>query len=278
MKPISNILLGLFLFNFVVTAQAAIPKKIPSNCTTAREFITSLEFMRDKKQFILAEAEAQKMALEVSAGCNDAASRFIKITMLLMESGMAWKPALETGLLFAKRTNEETHNFISIFSKAYAEEGLDLDLNASFKLAHSLSDQYQGNHPQAKEDFDRMLIFCMKTTELGLPKPQCGDYAARLARIGERWNGGISKPFLTAFDYLRSEKGPALITADALKVAEKLTENGPGASENFIQAYRYAISAKGLNASRQDAIHFATKLAERKLQKLPPEESEEKGK
>src|SRR5262249_32704759 len=76
-----------------------------------------------------------------------------------------------------------------------------------------------------------------------------------------KWEDGVSKPFIKSFEYLKSENGPALIAADALKIAEMLAKQGPGAHENFAQAYQYATSTGGLALPRNEAMAFAQKMA-----------------
>jgi hypothetical protein len=96
---------------------------------------------------------------------------------------------------------------------------------------------------------------------LGLPRSQCGPFAARIAKKGEPHPGGVSKAFINAMDYLKSDSGPTLTTADALNMAEDLVQHGQAGFDNFKQAYTYGVSSKGMNLSRVDSIQFAKKLA-----------------
>jgi len=234
-------------------------------CTTAKEYITALEFMRARSDLALLDKDAQKVATEVSAGCTDAAKRFIKVTSLLTHSGLTGRDAISNGLEFAQKSNAETDTFITVFKQAFVEEGLDLDFSASLKMARALSSEFEGNLDPVRKDFERLVKFCVNTKNLNLPKPQCGAFATRLTRYGQIWgggmNGGIAKPFNEAFEFLRSSKGPALTTGQALELAEQILSKGPGSVENFTQGYRYGVSAKGLALDSKSAIAFATKMA-----------------
>src|SRR5688572_3898868 len=45
-------------------------------CQSTREFVTTLEYLRDQKQLGLDEREGRKIAYEVAKGCTGAARRF----------------------------------------------------------------------------------------------------------------------------------------------------------------------------------------------------------
>jgi hypothetical protein len=241
-------------------------------CTYTREYITALEFLRSSKEFAIPELEARKTAERVSAGCSGAADRFIRVVQILTRSEMGSKDSIQIGLQFSAKTNAETQTFIHVFSKAFLSEYLDLDLQSAVKMAISLSSEFQGDSLGVRDDFERLLYYCSETKTLDLPKPQCGSFAARIAHLGERFSGGIADSFLRIYEFLISEKGPHLVTGQALALSEQLVTGGRDSADNFIQAYKYGVSSVGLNQSHQDALQFAKQMVKSPL-KEPTQES-----
>jgi hypothetical protein len=176
---------------------------------------------------------------------------------------------VETAIDFAKKTNSDTEAFMTVFKRAYAEDQLDLDTRSSFTLAQTLYKHFQnsldGDLEQARKDFDVLVDFCINQKTLNLPRPQCADFAVRIAKLAPALANGkhqsIAKPFRELYDFLVSPKGPNIIAGQALKTAEEVIAKGPGATENFIQAYRYAVSVKGLNLEVNGAVKFASQMA-----------------
>src|SRR4051794_21970772 len=62
-----------------------------ASCTTTREYITSLEYLRSRKESAMADTDAQKVARQVAKGCTGAAGRFIRISTLLQTTGLGPK-------------------------------------------------------------------------------------------------------------------------------------------------------------------------------------------
>ncbi|MEK6704416.1 MAG: hypothetical protein AABZ06_01370 [Bdellovibrionota bacterium] len=252
--------LTLLLVTSIIHASE--PKKsLYLRCTTSREFITTLEFLRNQDQLQIHEQQAQQIATKVTDGCTGAAQRFISVAMAMIQSGFTSPDAVKLGVEFSAKSDVETNTFLTIFKKAFLAEYLDLDIRSALKMARALSMEFTGNASEVFDDFDKLLEFCAGAKSLDLPRPECGTFAVRLARQGETWSGGIAKPFIEAFEFLRSESGPELITSDALKLAESLLAAGPDGPINFIQAYKYAASRKGLKMDRKSAIAFARQMA-----------------
>lgn len=248
---------------WAASAPASAVAPMDASCSTAREFITALEYLRSHTaEAGLTEAQARSLAREVASGCAGAASRFARVMDLLLDAGLGGADSAREGALFARRTEMETAAFVSIFQHAYLEEYLDLDLDASLKLASSLTVNFDSDILGAREDFERLVEFCVQTKELDLPRPECGRFALRIAKLGQPWSGGISGPFLTIFKFATAPDGVAIPTGRALQLAEQLVHQGPSSAENFTLGYKYAVSPKGLNLTPGDALKFATGLAE----------------
>jgi hypothetical protein len=233
------------------------------SCTSTREFVTTLEFLRKQKDLQLPDPDARKVAERVSEGCTGSGLRFIRVFQLLSRAGFGAKDCVEQASRLSARTDSVVETFVTVFQHAFLQEYLDLDPDAALKTALSLSSDFEGDVLAVRDDFRRLVGFCSDSgvASLGLPKPQCGAFAARVARKGQGFSGGIAEPFISTYQFLRSNPGPNLTAADALRVCEEIIGFGPGAGENFTQAYRYAVSKSGLGIGGADAIGFARRMA-----------------
>lgn len=232
----------------------------PETCTYAKEYITTLEYLRAQKAFSIPESEARKLSQEISRACTGSARRFIKITALLSQSGLATPEAIKVGIEFSIKSDTQVETFITVFLTAFLEDELNLEIRTALHMAHALSAEFQGDSPTAQSDFKQLTRFCVDEKNLNLPRPQCGPFSARIAHQGEKIKGGIASPFIQLYSFLVSDSGAHLTTRQALTLTEKLMEGGREAPTNFIQAFKYGISTHGLNVSTQEAIHFAQTL------------------
>jgi hypothetical protein len=230
------------------------------DCSSTKEYVTTLEFLRDQKHFAIPDPDSRKIADQVAQGCSGAAQRFIRTTSMLSKARLNTSESVRIGLEFSKRSEIEVQAFSVVFKKAFLEDGLDLDLATSVRLASRLSLEFKGDSKSARTDFERLLEFCLSEKDLNLPRPQCGEFAVRIAQYGEPFGIEISNIYINLFDFLRSSSGPQLTTGQSLPLAEKLLQGGKYALENFSQAYKYGVSNSGLGLSAQDSIHFAEKL------------------
>jgi hypothetical protein len=256
---LKSLFLGIIFLALAAPVRLAHSAAVTS-CTTSREYITTLEFLRDRKELAIAEPDAQKVALEASKGCTGAAQRFVRVAVLLEQAGLGPKDTIRRSLEFAHRTDQEADTFATVFRLAFDQDAMDLDLRASMKMAEELTQSFDADTVAVRDDFEKLLDFCASSGKLGLPKPECGAFAARLAKEGEKWSGGISVPYIEAFDFVTSEKGPHLATSKALEIAGKLVAAGPDSADNFITAYKYAVSKKGLGLADNAALKFAMQM------------------
>jgi len=230
-------------------------------CPTTQEYITTLEFVRAKKDQLANEQDARKLASQVAEGCKGSAKRFIRVVELLLKAGVFVPNAIQTGVEFSRQNDEKTEAFIAIFRNAFLEDYLDLDFNTAIKMAKSLTAEFDGNTKQAKNDFQRLASYCAEKKNIDLPLPQCAQLAARVTRLGNLYEAGIAKTFIKTVEFLRDDKkGPRLIVGNALKLSEEIAAAGPGAYDNFTQAYRYAVSKSGLNMEINAALSFAKEM------------------
>jgi hypothetical protein len=240
-------------------------KKDFDECYVTREFITTLEYLRNIKVYAVSEKQARQVAEKVSFGCSGAATRFVRTTELLVRAGLDTKSSIETGIKFAKSTQAQSDNFQHIFRQTFTAQYLDLPLVMSLKIALQLSSKFDGNQKKARDDFDKLVSFCMDKKKLELPVAFCAKTAARITALGEKFEKPIAKPFFKLFDFLVDKDGPSRTVIDALKVAELVIKNGPLGVDNFIYAYKFAASKGGLDLDDSKSITFAKNLSNRTL-------------
>lgn len=245
------------------TAKQTAEGKIHSKeCESTKEYITAIEFLRDKSEMAAPEPEAQKMALEVAKGCNGSANRFIRIAKLLVRSHFTPKNAIDSANKFILKTDNEADAFVETFLQAFAKENLDMDVVGSAEIAHSLSNEFTGDVKVAASDFKSISLYCMNNKDiLKLNKSECGRLAQRISKKGQNSNQSMAKSFEGLFEYLISKKGPRLNLDMAIKTTEEVLSVSAKAADNFIQGYKYAISTDGLKLNNPSAIEFAMKMA-----------------
>lgn len=232
------------------------------DCESTKEYITAIEFLRDKSEMAAPEAEAQKMALEVSKGCTGAANRFIRIAKLLVRSHFTPRNAIESANKFVLKSDIEADAFVEVFLQAFAKENLDMDVVSSAEIAHSLSNEFTGDVKTSSSDFKAISIYCIDNKDtLKFNKFDCGKLAQRIAKKGQNSGQSVAKAFENIYEFLISQKGPRLNIESALKTSEDVLAISAKAVDNYIQGYKYAVSTDGLKLTSPNAIEFAMKMA-----------------
>jgi hypothetical protein len=244
-------------------------KEYMQECTSSKEFITSYEYLKEEKNLRVPVHIAKKVAQKVALGCSGAAHRFISTTKIMAEVGVPGRVNLKLGMKMAQSEEVVWKSFISIFRYAYLEDGLDLSLKSSLKMAATLSIKLKGDHYKVREDFKELVSFCRSSEKISLLIGSCGKMAAEVASLGDKYEGDMSEAFVEAFEFLtESSRGPRLSLFDGIKAAQKVMLSGPMAAQNLEQAYRYASSKKGLGFNNKQSLEFAYKLVSLSQKKL----------
>ena len=261
MKAIRVIAMLLFV-NFSWAAETS-PQTKPQfqTCESTKEFITVFEFLRSEKGLELTGDLSVKVASDVAKGCSGAAKRFILSVKSLTKTELAITDVIATAKEFSLRDDKTIEAFNSIFRRAFAEDGFDLDRASALNLAKKLSVEYKGNVAVAMSDFDIIADFCMARNNLDLPKERCAELAQRVAVMSSKHGLAVGSKFVETYRYLVQRGGPALTVKDALLVAEQLMKDHPNAADNFRLAYEYATAKRGLAVSREQAILFGKNMA-----------------
>lgn len=258
-----NLIPAIILFSSA--AMAKMPESKPETCLSSREYITTLEFLRENKAFGLEEKDCRVVSSKVSEGCTGSSKRFIQVINVLTKAGVPSKLALETAQKFALSSDDTTAAFMTVFKGAFIDSLLDLDVSQALNVAMELSYSYEGNKKLAEKHFNKLVEFCMDKKSLDLPIPECARMSVRVIKSGSAFEFDITKDFIDLFNYLGDQSKSNLPTFEALKVAEHVVKYGPEAKKNFTQAYEYAISKSGMEASQKDAIEFGKTMASRSV-------------
>lgn len=198
----------------------------------------------------------------VSKGCNNASIRFIKIVKLLTYVGIDSSTAISTAKEFVNESDEKTNTFVTIFKGSFLKNYLDMDLLNAKKIAFSLTIGLQKDPKIIQKDFMTITKFCVEHETLDLPKPKCGQYAIKIIKAADLYEGSIGDAMMGLFDFMtKDKKGPKLPTYKALELTESVLKYGPMARKNFETGFRYALSNKGLKVGRGDAINFGLEMA-----------------
>lgn len=252
-------------FTYASTEEMKGPELL--KCESTREYVTTVQYLRDEKDFGLKNSDILKIADEISQGCSGASQRFIKISKLLTKVGIDTKSSLETAKKFAAKGDSFVDAFITIFKQTYSSNELDLDALNAMQISVKLSVEFDGTVKHAVSDFNELANFCKDRKEMDLPIPQCAQLATKITRLGQKYNEPIATPFIKLVRFLEeSKRGPEQPKSEVLKIAEKVIAHGPIASQNFIDAYKYAVKKDGLGISDKDAIAFGVKMSKRSYQ------------
>lgn len=250
------------LFIFLLSSAWANPEEIKT-CLSTREYITTLAYLRDQKDFSLPEKSMRELSEKVAAGCTGASKRFIDVTSLLVKAGHPSRRSIELAQEFALATDKEANAFQNVFRSSFVKELLDLSLPEAIGIARALSLDYTGNPAIAEAEFEKIVKFCTSESSLGLPLLACGKLANRIVRSGANYSFKIGEEFIDLYRFL---VGKEFVTKDALNLSEEVVARGPAASENFKRAYEYALGKDGLGLGRKEATSFALKMAKLSLE------------
>ena len=233
------------------------------NCHSTKEYITTFRYLEGKKIFSLKKNDIMKVADTVSKGCSGAAKRFIEITDLLVKAEVETSESIKIAMEFSAKNDQTVNTFITIFKETFLKEYLDLDVVSAISFSKKLSLEKEGDPTMIKNDFQKIVKFCLDQKNLDLSGPKCSDLASKIALSGTKFNIEMAPIFLEHFDFLTDKDGVNLSTYKALEISLKLIGGGPLSAENFKDAYKFAISKSGLDLGKEAAINYAEIMAQR---------------
>lgn len=244
--------------------------KPTQECLSTREFVTTLNFLKSKKELSIEDKKAVEIASFVSNGCTGAANRFIQTTSFLIDAEIPSNQAIVVAKNISQENDMVFNNFLSIFKKIYIEKYFDLPATKSLKMATDLTVKMKKDSSKVLEDFNALGEFCLNRNGLDLGFEKCSNFIFTILIKSKDINVSISKPSIEFYDFLvKEEKGPKLSTLKALTQIENIIEFGANGILNFNQAYSFATNADGLNIGTEPALKFAEEMAHKSIKKLP---------
>ena len=232
------------------------------NCTSSKEFITTLNYLKQKKEFSLNQKDAFNTAIKVSKGCSYSSSRFINALELLLKINLTAADAVKVAIRVANSSEAKSDAFEDVLKRSFTKKYLDLPLKDSIKYALALSIDFKGDPTTARNDFKRLVEFCKDEDYLEMPIIKCAAIALEVSKHTVKFKESLVSSFIDLFEFQIKKDGPNLPSFNALEITREVISAGPMAEENFKLAYEYAIRKNpGLNYDRANAIKFAKRMA-----------------
>ncbi|MEK6628722.1 MAG: hypothetical protein AABY53_08850 [Bdellovibrionota bacterium] len=230
-------------------------------CESSKEFITTIEYLRNQKAFTLPDSEIFKVAMSISENCNGSSRRFQKMLNTLVATGVDHNHALKFSLQYSKEDNESVDVFLSLFQGLVLEKKFNLPFYEAFETAKFFAENTRGNKYELKKDFLGFLDFCFDDPNgTMLPLDQCRKLSFKYLDLQKNFPNGVFKEFKTLFTFLRDQKETGLPIAGALSLTQEVLLSGPGAQKNFIDSYKYGLHS--LNMKPSQALSLSLKMAE----------------
>lgn len=235
-------------------------------CESSKEFITTIEYLRNQKSFTLPDSEIFKVALSISENCNGASRRFQKMLSTLVATGVDHNHALKFSRQYSQEDNDSVDVFLSLFQGLVLEKKFNLPFYQAFETAKFFAESSKGNKAELKKDFLGFLGFCFDDPSgTMLPLDQCRKLSFKYLDLHKNFPNGVFKEFKSLFTFLRDQKETGLPIAGALALTQEVLLNGPGAQKNFIDSYKYGLY--NLNMKPSQALSLSLKMAEYTKQK-----------
>lgn len=238
------------------------------DCSSAKEFITTYNFLTKQEHLELPETQVEKVALEVSKGCKQAAKRFIETFQVLVKSEAGSEASIKYAIKLAQHTDKYQDVFIDIFVSSFSKDQLDLDLSSSIQLASRLSIDFEGDLKTVKNDFKELTEFCL-SNHLKLSLAQCGQLSQRVILYSETYKKPVARSFIEAFKYLTENKKINMDKKTALQQAENLLSISPKAFDNFKLTFEFQQKKRSLEESFQLANQIAEHTTYTRSERLP---------
>src|SRR5690606_11700436 len=144
MKIMKKLSITLLIYSTSILASTPPLEKV-TLCDSTKEYVATLEFLREQKELGLKDTDARKVADKVSLGCKGAFNRFAKVSSMLSRVGIDSGTSVNHGVQFAATTDEKAHAFIEIFQQSYDQDVLDLDPLNCLKISMQLSETVADN-------------------------------------------------------------------------------------------------------------------------------------
>ncbi|PIT99293.1 MAG: hypothetical protein COT74_09810 [Bdellovibrionales bacterium CG10_big_fil_rev_8_21_14_0_10_45_34] len=230
-------------------------------CSSSKEFVTTLEFLRSWDQTPLLDASSQNIALQVAEGCTGAAARFVRAFEMMAKVGVTPANSIPLAVKLSQKSDGYLHSFVTLFENAYSKERLDLDLWTSLRLAQRWSLDTAAPPEVISATYNQFVAFCLDSGEVEYSKPQCAEWSSKWLAVAEKFQRDVFGSFERLFHFLIDHQEAGFTLAKSLTLTHEVLSYHPDAEENFRTAYVYALKQDGLAGTKETAVNMGLKLA-----------------
>lgn len=238
----------MFLLNLFFSSSIVLSAS-PKECHSAKEYITTYNFLKSKKELALKEEDIQNISIEATLGCTDSAKRFIKVFETLSKAQVDSATSLNYAKIFSKRTNDAANSFTTVFKDSFLKDFLDLDVKTSLDLANKIVPTNDKLTKIVSDDFENITKFCKGSEGLELNGKNCANLALDIINASIKYEAKSYKNFKNNFDFLTDAKKVNLTSFEALKYAKEITSFGPKSFDNFKETYEFLMKDSSINTN-----------------------------
>jgi hypothetical protein len=234
-------------------------------CDVGKEFVVTLNYLKDSKVLKLSGADSIEVAKKVARGCEGAGKRFVVVGSLLSKLNLGQQKAVSVGLSAAQKTKSHQKVFMEIFRSAYLPNKMNLPAQRAVQVAQRA---FEATDEQANYLADRiegLIKLCGDKEFSSMPPSMCLETMVEVGLSASTENSNISRQvseFWSSFDGSKDDPEQIIGFESKLKVLKRIVASGPYSIEGFNRVYQYATDKKNLNLAPQEAMKLALSIIE----------------
>lgn len=230
----------------------------PRFCNSADEFKNAYQFLVKQSEMNFTEPQAVKAALQIAKHCTGSFDRFSQVFRVLQKSGVDIKKTFDVSLEYSSFSTERARNFYVIFQKLFLENYLDLDFTTAYAISHQLSKDYKGEPVKLRDDFVKIVNYCINGKDYSLGKKLCLELAMELTKYTDLFPNGVFEDFKNFVTYTQNHKRLGFNLKEAMKLSVRVISKGPKAPRNFKKIMDFALDkSESLNLAELQAFQLA---------------------
>ena len=249
-------------------------KNLPyKTCDVALEFKKSYEYILAEKDFEMPESKMIELSAQIAKGCDGAKERFIQAYELMKKSGVAITKSIEVGLVFSKLQDQQLKNFTEIFKKTYLEGYFDFSFEQVYKVSLQLSKDIESNQEILRQDFTKLVQFCLDSKKLGLPIGDCAQISMELTQHTKKYPlSGLFPEFEKLVNYIQEKGKMTVPIRDTVRICTLILPYGIKAVDNFKSSYEYAVTNERMRLDQKGAFLLAIELTKSSMREKTEQE------
>lgn len=249
-------------------------KNLPyKTCDVAVEFKKSYEYVLAEKDFEMPESKMIELSAQIAKGCDGAKERFVQAYELMKKSGVAITKSIEIGLVFSKLQDQQLKNFTEIFKKTYLEGFFDFSFDQAYKVSLQLSKDVESNQEILRQDFIKLVQFCLDSKKLGLPIGECAKISLELTEHTKKYPlNGLYPEFEKLVNYIQEKGKMTVPIRDTVRICSLILPYGVKAVDNFKNSYEYAVSNERMRLDQKGAFLLAVELTKSSMREKTEQE------